>query len=66
VVADFARDMADCAITVAASRDQFIRNSTEDEGRSWMAKGVTPYMVAAVMNGLGDELFDLTKTNLWR
>jgi pyruvate dehydrogenase (quinone) len=31
-----------------------------------MAKGFTLYMVKAVMSGRGDELIDLTKTNLWR
>jgi pyruvate dehydrogenase (quinone) len=31
-----------------------------------MAKGFTLYMVKAVMNGRGDELLDLAKTNLWR
>jgi pyruvate dehydrogenase (quinone) len=31
-----------------------------------MAKGFTLYMVKAVMSGRGDELIDLTRTNLWR
>jgi pyruvate dehydrogenase (quinone) len=31
-----------------------------------MAKGFTLYMVEAVMSGRGDELFELTRTNLWR
>ena len=31
-----------------------------------MAKGFTLYMVKAVMNGRGDELIDLARTNLWR
>jgi pyruvate dehydrogenase (quinone) len=31
-----------------------------------MAKGFTLYMVKAVMNGRGDEVVDLAKTNLWR
>ena len=31
-----------------------------------MAKGFTLFMVKAVMNGRGDELIDLAKTNLWR
>ena len=31
-----------------------------------MAKGFTLYMVKAVMNGRGDEVIDLAKTNLWR
>ena len=31
-----------------------------------MAKGFTLYMVKAVMNGRGDELMDLARTNLWR
>jgi len=31
-----------------------------------MAKGFTLYMVRAVMNGRGDEIVDLAKTNLWR
>jgi pyruvate dehydrogenase (quinone) len=31
-----------------------------------MAKGFTLYMVRAVMNGRGDELIDLARTNLWR
>jgi len=31
-----------------------------------MAKGFTLYMVRAVMSGRGDELIDLTRTNLWR
>ncbi len=31
-----------------------------------MAKGFTLYMVSAVMNGRGDELIDLARTNLWR
>jgi pyruvate dehydrogenase (quinone) len=30
------------------------------------AKGFTLYMVKAVLNGRGDELIDLAKTNLWR
>ena len=30
------------------------------------AKGFTLYMVKAVMNGRGDELIDLARTNLWR
>lgn len=31
-----------------------------------MAKGFTLYMLKAVMNGRGDELVDLARTNLWR
>jgi len=31
-----------------------------------MAKGFTLYMVKAVINGRGDEVVDLAKTNLWR
>ena len=31
-----------------------------------MAKGFSLYMVKAVMNGRGDEIIDLAKTNLWR
>ncbi|MBV8088834.1 MAG: ubiquinone-dependent pyruvate dehydrogenase, partial [Alphaproteobacteria bacterium] len=31
-----------------------------------MAKGFTLYMVRAVMNGRGDELLDLARSNLWR
>ena len=31
-----------------------------------MAKGFTLFMVQAVMNGRGDELIDLARTNLWR
>jgi pyruvate dehydrogenase (quinone) len=31
-----------------------------------MAKGVTLYMVKAVMSGRGDELIDLARTNFWR
>jgi pyruvate dehydrogenase (quinone) len=31
-----------------------------------MATGFTLYMVKAVMSGRGDEVIDLTKTNLWR
>jgi pyruvate dehydrogenase (quinone) len=31
-----------------------------------MAKGFTLYMVRAVVNGRGDELIDLARTNLWR
>jgi pyruvate dehydrogenase (quinone) len=31
-----------------------------------MAKGFTLYMVRAVMNGRGDELIDLARTNFWR
>jgi pyruvate dehydrogenase (quinone) len=31
-----------------------------------MAKGFTLYMARAVMNGRGDELIDLARTNLWR
>jgi pyruvate dehydrogenase (quinone) len=31
-----------------------------------MAKGFTLYMVKAVMNGRGDEVIDLARTNLWR
>jgi pyruvate dehydrogenase (quinone) len=31
-----------------------------------MAKGFTLYMVKAIMNGRGDEIIDLAKTNLWR
>jgi pyruvate dehydrogenase (quinone) len=31
-----------------------------------MAKGFTLYMVRAVMNGRGDELIDLARTNPWR
>jgi pyruvate dehydrogenase (quinone) len=30
-----------------------------------MAKGFTLYMVKALMNGRGDDLIDLAKTNLW-
>jgi pyruvate dehydrogenase (quinone) len=29
------------------------------------AKGFTLYMVKALMNGRGDDLLDLAKTNLW-
>ena len=31
-----------------------------------LAKGFTLYMVKAVMNGRGDEVIDLARTNLWR
>lgn len=31
-----------------------------------MAKGFTLYMVKALMNGRGDEIIDLAKSNLWR
>jgi pyruvate dehydrogenase (quinone) len=31
-----------------------------------MAKGFTLYMVEAIINGRGDEIIDLAKTNLWR
>ncbi len=31
-----------------------------------MAKSFTLYMVKAIMNGRGDEIIDLAKTNLWR
>jgi pyruvate dehydrogenase (quinone) len=31
-----------------------------------MAKGFTLYMVKAVINGRGDEVLDLARTNLWR
>ncbi|MBV8590182.1 MAG: ubiquinone-dependent pyruvate dehydrogenase [Acetobacteraceae bacterium] len=31
-----------------------------------MAKGFSLYMVRAIMNGRGDELIELAKTNLWR
>jgi pyruvate dehydrogenase (quinone) len=31
-----------------------------------MAKGFSLYMVKAVMNGRGDELLELARTNLWR
>jgi len=31
-----------------------------------MAKGFTLYLVKAVMNGKGDEVVDLARTNLWR
>jgi pyruvate dehydrogenase (quinone) len=31
-----------------------------------MAKGITLYMMKAVMNGRADEVIDLAKTNLWR
>jgi pyruvate dehydrogenase (quinone) len=31
-----------------------------------MARGFTLYMVKAVMNGRGDEVIDLARTNLWR
>jgi pyruvate dehydrogenase (quinone) len=31
-----------------------------------MAKGFSLYMVKAIMNGRGDEIVDLAKTNLWR
>ena len=30
------------------------------------AKGFTLYMLRAVLNGRGDEVLDLAKTNLWR
>jgi hypothetical protein len=31
-----------------------------------MAKGFTLFMMKAVMSGRGDEIIDLTRTNLWR
>ena len=31
-----------------------------------MTKGFSLYMVKAIMNGRGDEILDLAKTNLWR
>jgi pyruvate dehydrogenase (quinone) len=31
-----------------------------------MAKGFTLYMVKAILNGRGDEVIDLARTNLWR
>ncbi|HUN42940.1 MAG TPA: ubiquinone-dependent pyruvate dehydrogenase [Acetobacteraceae bacterium] len=31
-----------------------------------MAKGFTLFMVQAIMNGRGDQLIDLARTNLWR
>ncbi|MFH1557644.1 MAG: ubiquinone-dependent pyruvate dehydrogenase [Pseudomonadota bacterium] len=31
-----------------------------------MAKGFSLYMVRAIMNGRGDEIIDLAKTNLWQ
>ena len=31
-----------------------------------MPKGITLYMIKAVMSGRGDEAIDLAKTNLWR
>jgi len=31
-----------------------------------MAKGFTLYMVKAVINGRGDEVVDLARSNLWR
>ena len=31
-----------------------------------MAKGFPLYMMKAVMSGRGDEIIDLTKSNLWR
>jgi pyruvate dehydrogenase (quinone) len=31
-----------------------------------MAKGFSLYMVKTIMNGRGDEVIDLGKTNLWR
>jgi pyruvate dehydrogenase (quinone) len=31
-----------------------------------MAEAFTLYMVKAVMNGRGDEVIDLARTNLWR
>jgi pyruvate dehydrogenase (quinone) len=31
-----------------------------------MAKGFTLYMVKAVMNGRGDEVVDLARSNIWR
>ena len=30
------------------------------------AMGFSLYMLSAVLNGKGDEIFDLAKTNLWR
>jgi pyruvate dehydrogenase (quinone) len=30
------------------------------------AMGFSLYMLRAVLNGKGDEIFDLAKTNLWR
>jgi len=31
-----------------------------------MAQRLTPYMIKAVINGRGDEIVDLAKSNLWR
>ena len=31
-----------------------------------MAKGFTPYMTKAAINGRGDEVVDLAKPDLWR
>jgi pyruvate dehydrogenase (quinone) len=31
-----------------------------------MAKGFTLYMMKAVMNGRGDEVLDLARSNIWR
>jgi pyruvate dehydrogenase (quinone) len=31
-----------------------------------MAKGFTLYMVKAIMNGRGNEVLELARTNLWR
>jgi pyruvate dehydrogenase (quinone) len=31
-----------------------------------VAKGFTLHVVRAIMNGRGDEIIDLAKTNLWR
>jgi pyruvate dehydrogenase (quinone) len=31
-----------------------------------MAKGFSLYMVKAIMNGRGDEVIDLARSNLWR
>ena len=31
-----------------------------------MAQGFALYMVKAVMNGRGDEVIDLARSNLWR
>jgi pyruvate dehydrogenase (quinone) len=31
-----------------------------------MAKGFSLYMVKAILNGRGDEIVDLARSNLWR
>lgn len=31
-----------------------------------MAKGFSLYMVKAILNGRGDEIIDLARSNLWR